>query len=43
MTSSLLTENTDLKKRLRDIEQERRQAGYEKDVKAPNNANILRV
>lgn len=43
VTSSLLAENTDLKKRLREMEQERRQVGYEKDVKVVANSNVVRV
>ena len=45
LTSSLLAENTELKKRLREIEQERRAVGYEqtsqKDI--ASSSNLLKI
>lgn len=43
ITSSLLNENTELKKKLREIEQQKRQLGYEQNSKIVANSNITKI
>jgi hypothetical protein len=42
ITSSLLSENTELKKRLREIEQEKREVSYQQSSKTINNTGLIR-